>query len=588
MAKLRGNRSVSYTRVSTNSEEQKTSIEAQKQYYNDKFNSTGYAVANSCGCICSSKGKVTYTGNGIYADEGISGTSYKHRKAFNLMIEDAKAGKFDIIFVKSFSRYARSTIDGLKTCEELRDIGVGVFFEDYNICSINEDKDFELALFFSLAQKESQTKSYNVKWGLRQRQKSKKWRGTPPYGYVKDENGEFQLDPDERKIEALKLIVKMYLEGSGVQAIVTKLRADDYPTYGRGKWCCTAVRNILRQDLYNGHYYTHTMENSTIKDHSKKIYIPREEQIHIPLPHCKIFDDDIWQEVQDELKRRLDKAEEIGGGASRQSNTHLFSNLIYCECGCCYRRKANKQKKPNHKLSAYWKCTEQDKYHKGSVCVNAGKKMVVGEATMLELIKDEVTKLKNSSDRLLELFMIKELITIGFPMDEAELSQLRAKKAEIEGNIKKLLFRMDSVGGVYEDMLKDMETELKSINATLDAQKNREQVIKRDKVRFDNYLDFLKEVDVENLDNVTLKKIFYKVNVVDMANYGAEETKRGIIFDYMFLGMSYTELIDRALELKYPYPEKLYLDVIPFPDGTSFMRKRNTEKGMPEPHAKKK
>ena len=214
--------------------------------------------------------------------------------------------------------------------------------------------------------------------------------------------------------------------------------------------------------------------------------------------------------------------------------------------------------------------------------------MVVGEVTLSELVKDEITKLKNSSERLLELFMIKELVTIGFPMEEAEISQLRARKAEIEGNIKKLLFRMDSVGGVYEDMLKEMEKELKSINATIDSQKSREQTIHRDKARFDKYLEFLKEVDVENLDNVTLKKIFYKINVVDMANYGAEETKRGIIFDYSFLGMPYTELIDRALSLNYPYPEKLYLDIVPFPDGTSFMRKRNIEKGKPEPHAKKR
>ena len=102
MAKLRGNRSVSYGRVSTNSERQKTSIEAQKAYYADKSSMKGYEVARA-GVICSSKGLVTITNNGIYADEGISGTSMKNRKAFNMMIEDAKAGKFDIIFVKSFS-----------------------------------------------------------------------------------------------------------------------------------------------------------------------------------------------------------------------------------------------------------------------------------------------------------------------------------------------------------------------------------------------------------------------------------------------------------------------------------------------------
>lgn len=566
MAKLRGNRSVSYTRVSTNSEEQKTSIEAQKAYYADKFNSKGYEVADT-GAICKANGQIVLTSNGIYADEGISGTSLKHRGAFNLMIEDAKAGKFDIIFVKSFSRYARNTVDGLKTCEELRDLGVGVYFEDYNICSISEDKDFELALFFSLAQKESQTKSYNVKWGLRQRQKSKLWRGTPPYGYYKDGAGEFQIDPEKSK--AVNLMVDMYLDGAGVGSIVGALRDGNYPTYGRGNWCATHVRNMLKQDLYNGHYYIHKMENKTIKDHSKKDYIPREDQIHIELPHCKIIDDVRWSRVQEERERRNKLFKENGG--YRERNTYLFSNLLYCECGNAYRAKVdNRPVKRGKEPVVYWRCGDQDKYGKRSTCLNVGKNgFHLKEKELKEAVKEEISDLKNKKEYLEKLFMIKEMIITGFPLDDEEMEQLQKDKKQVERNIKKILFRADDAGvsgSIYEDMLNELEQQLKDIKTKIDMQGRREKVIREDKKAFDRYLEDLDNVDIENISNTVLKRLFYKIHVVDMSKYSKaiHKPQRGLWFDYYFLQMPYSELVDRAREMGYPHMEELVLEVKEF------------------------
>lgn len=557
MAKLRGRRSVSYTRVSTNSEEQRTSIEAQKAYYTDKFNLKGYEVAQT-GAICKSNGGVIPTTDGIYADEGISGTSYKNRKAFNLMIEDAKAGKFDIIFVKSFSRYARSTIDGLRTCEELRDIGVGVYFEDYNICSISEDKDFELALFFSLAQKESQTKSYNVKWGLRQRQKSKLWRGTPPYGYYKDEDGEFQIDP-ERAV-AVNYVVDRYLEGAGASMLVKELREGNYPTYGRGAWCATHIRNMITQELYNGHYYTHKMENKTIKDHSKKDYIPREDQIHIELPHCKIIDDDRWGRLQAERERRARLHEENGG--YRERKTYLISNLLYCTCGNAHRPKIdNRPVKRGQPPVIYWRCGEQDKYGQGAICPNLNKKGFHFKQEFIEeAIKQEILRMKADKEHLLKLFMIKEVITTGFPLTEEDLQQLHNKKAQIENNIRKILFRDDNI---YEDMLKELEDELRKIKNTIEMQDQRESIIKRDKEAFDRYIKDLDDVDVDHLDNTTLKRLFYKIHLVDMSEYSTEfkEPQRGLTFDYYFLQMPYSELIEKAVQMGYPHMEDLPVDM---------------------------
>lgn len=564
MAKLRGRRSVSYGRVSTNSEQQKTSIEAQKAYYADKFTDKGYEVA-PVGAICKANGSTILMTNGIYADEGISGTSMKNRKAFNLMIEDAKQGKFDIIFVKSFSRYARSTIDGLKTCEELREIGVGVYFEDYNICSINEDKDFELALFFSLAQKESQTKSYNVKWGLRQRQKSGNWRGTPPYGYTKDEDGEFQIIPEQA--EAVKLIVEWYLDGLGASSIVSNLREQGITAQRGGGWCATHIRNILKQELYSGKYYTHTMENPTIKDHSKKEYIPREEQVLIPLPHCQIIDDETWARVQAERERR--NKLHIENGGYRNRNTYLLSNLLYCECGCAYRVKVDNRPAKRGGVSVnYWRCSDVDKYGSSSTCLNKTG-FHFKEEIIEELIKQEILRLRESTESLLDLFYIKELVTTGFPMDATQIKELQAKKVELEGSIKKIILRStlsDVGGGIYEDILNEMEGELRGIRNTLDMQDRRENIIKSDKLAFDRYVKDLEEVDLDHLTNSSLKRLFYKIYLVDMSHFSkeCEQGQRGISFDYYFLKMPYTELIDKAVKMGYPNPESLSIEIKPF------------------------
>jgi hypothetical protein len=165
---------------------------------------------------------------------------------------------------------------------------------------------------------------------------------------------------------------------------------------GRGDWCATHIRNMLKQELYNGHYYTHTMENTTIKDHSKKAYIPKEEQIHIELPHCKIIDDDRWSRVQAERERRLKLHEENGG--YRERNTYLFSNLLYCTCGNAYRPKLDNRRvklgkadKPTVNL----KCSDQDKYNKASRCPNLHKKgFHLTENVVARAVKAEILRMK--------------------------------------------------------------------------------------------------------------------------------------------------------------------------------------------------
>lgn len=133
-----------YCRVSTDTEEQLTSYEAQVTYYESYI-----------------KGKPEYEFAGIFADEGISGTNTKHRVEFNKMIEAALAGKFDMIITKSISRFARNTLDCLKYVRLLKEKGVAVYFEKENIDTMDSKGEVLLTILSSLAQDESRNISEN-------------------------------------------------------------------------------------------------------------------------------------------------------------------------------------------------------------------------------------------------------------------------------------------------------------------------------------------------------------------------------------------------------------------------------------------
>ncbi len=148
-------RVAAYCRVSTDDEEQLTSYEAQKSYYTDKImKNPNWTMAQ------------------VFADEGITGTSTKHRKEFQRMLRQCRQGKIDQILTKSLSRFARNTVDVLKYTRELRDLGIPVIFEKENINSIYPESEFLITLYGAFAQSESESISKNVSWGKRQAMKA--------------------------------------------------------------------------------------------------------------------------------------------------------------------------------------------------------------------------------------------------------------------------------------------------------------------------------------------------------------------------------------------------------------------------------
>ena len=141
-----------YARVSTDHDDQFSSYEAQIDYY------TNYI-----------KGRDDWEFVEVYTDEGITGTSTKHREGFKQMIADALDGKIDLIVTKSVSRFARNTVDSLTTIRQLKEAGVEVYFEKENIWTFDGKGELLLTVMSSLAQEESRSISENCTWGQRKR-----------------------------------------------------------------------------------------------------------------------------------------------------------------------------------------------------------------------------------------------------------------------------------------------------------------------------------------------------------------------------------------------------------------------------------
>ncbi|MBQ9749556.1 MAG: recombinase family protein [Clostridia bacterium] len=314
---MRKRRVAAYARVSTNSEEQVTSYEAQVDYY------TKYI-----------QGRADWEFVKVYTDEGISGTNTKHRDGFNEMIEDALAGQIDLIITKSVSRFARNTVDSLITVRKLKEKGIEVYFEKENIYTLDSKGELLITIMSSLAQEESRSISENITWGKRKFFADGKVY--LPYknflGYEKGEDGLPKIVPDEADI--IRLIYSMFLEGKTTYAIATALTENGIPTPRKKVvWKPSTVESILTNEKYKG---AALLQKSFTVDFLTKKMKPNEGEVpqyYIEDSHEAIIDPREFELVQAEMARRK-------GLRATYSGNSIFASRIICgDCGSFYGAK---------------------------------------------------------------------------------------------------------------------------------------------------------------------------------------------------------------------------------------------------------
>ena len=277
-----------YARVSTDSEEQLTSYEAQVDYY------TQYIKANP-----------EWQFVAVYTDEGISATNTKHRDGFNRMVQDALDGKIDLIVTKSVSRFARNTVDSLTTVRKLKEKGVEVYFQKENIYTLDSKGELLITIMSSLAQEESRSISENVTWG--QRKRFADGKVSMPYrhflGYRKGADGLPEIVPEEA--ELVRRIYKLFMQGKTAHAIGKILTSEGIPTpAGKTKWQSSTIESILQNEKYRGD--ARLQKKFTVDFLQKKMKVNEGEvpQYYVENSHPAIIDPEEWDLVQAEFSRR--------------------------------------------------------------------------------------------------------------------------------------------------------------------------------------------------------------------------------------------------------------------------------------------
>ena len=303
-----------YARVSTDKKDQESSYEAQVSHFTKLImNNPEWEFA------------------GIYTDNGISGTSLKHRNQFLQMMEDCRARKIDIILTKSISRFARNTVDLLNSVRELKGLGIEVRFEKEQINTLGTGGEFLLTVTAAVAEQESVSISNNIKWAIRRKyMHGEPSGGTFVYGY-RWVDRQYVIEPEEAAV--IRQMYASLLRGESIYAIAKRLREDGRLTVRGKQFSAVTVRRILSNPLYVGDLL---LQKVFVRDCiTKKVInnIGQRDRYYVKHHHAAIVDRETYDKVQEVLAYRTKMGFMLHKGRT------CFTHKIQCGiCGKWYSR----------------------------------------------------------------------------------------------------------------------------------------------------------------------------------------------------------------------------------------------------------
>ncbi len=304
---IKRKRVVAYARVSTSSDDQLNSLEAQKQFYEAFI-----------------KERPSWDFCGLYVDEGISGLSSRHRHAFTKMMETALSGEIDLIVTKSISRFARNTVDTITSLRQLKVAGCEVFFQREDIWTFDSKGEFLITLLSCMAQEESRNISENVAWGHRKRFEDGRYYA--PYKHFLGYEVGMVINESQAKI--VRLIYEMYMIGSTENRIAKMLEnLGVQPPGNKGKWYDSTIKSILRNEKYKGDALLQKEFVADFLTKTKKKNEGELPQYYVTDGHAAIIPRRTFDEVQE-----LRKARTLHGRS--YSCVYPLSAKIICpQCG---------------------------------------------------------------------------------------------------------------------------------------------------------------------------------------------------------------------------------------------------------------
>ena len=327
-----------YARVSSESDEQLNSLGNQITYYEDLI-----------------KRNRNWTFVPGYIDEGLSGISTKKRENFNRMIEDSAENKFDLILTKEISRFARNTLDSIQFTRQLLNNGVGVFFQNDNINTLDEDSELRLSIMSSIAQDELRKLSSRVRFGHQQAIKDKIVLGNSRiFGYTKD-NGRLVIDEEEA--EMVRELFTLYATGEcSMKQIETTFWNKGYRNHKGNKIAHTTMSNMISNPKYKGYYVGNKVKVIDMFSKKQK-FLPPEEWVIFKDETGEIVpaivSEDLWDQANEILRQR---SEDVKSRQGICNHPNLLTGKMFCtHCGAAYYRRDSVDRKGNK--NSKWVCS---------------------------------------------------------------------------------------------------------------------------------------------------------------------------------------------------------------------------------------
>ena len=493
-------RVAAYCRVSTKEEEQASSYEAQCEYYTDK--------------IMSNK---EWTMAGIFADEGITGTSTKKRTEFLRMIRQCKQKKIDLILTKSIQRFARNTLDCINYTRILRQLGIGVLFEKENINSLPPDSEFMITMYGAMAQSESESISGNIRRGKQMHAKV----GTLKipchwlYGYKKDADGKFCIIPEQA--EVVRELYRRYLSGASLRDLKNWLEASHLKTVlGTEEWSIASIRGILTNEKYCGDVLLQKTFCADVI--SKKVVknVGQLAQYYMPDHHEAIVSRETHQAVQAEMARRgalRSPSKQAVTGRSCYTSKYALSDRLFCgECGTLYRRRT---RNVNGKVYHEWRCISRLEY---------GRKYCHESPTLREIpLQNAILAAINSamSDKAMLIDHIKDAMSLELLPVQGQtmsLADIERRLAQLDEQFQRLLAE-----AIDADDKDACNTQFAEILAEQTALKKQKETILRSSADADRVCTRMKQAEqaleaaaptITEWDETTIRQLVERVTVL--------------------------------------------------------------------------
>ena len=436
-----------YARVSSESDEQLNSLGNQIQYYEDFI-----------------RRNAAWTFVPGYIDEGLSGISTKRRENFNRMIDDAAEGTFDLIITKEISRFARNTLDSIQFTRQLLGCGVGVFFQNDNINTFDEDSELRLSIMSSIAQDELRKLSSRVKFGHQQAIKNNVVLGNSRiFGYRKENR---RLVIDEEQAPMVRELFELYATDQySMKQIEALFWEKGYRNLNGKKIAHTTMSNMISNPKYKGYYVGNKVKVVDMFTKKQK-FLPPEEWVMFKDETGEIVpaivSEELWDQANAILRRRSDDVKNRQGVCN---HANLLTGKLFCTCcGTAYYRRESQDKK-GHKNSK-WVCSGKIKNGADSC-----DSFPIYEDEIKPLLLDVFRDTEASAEALIE-----EYVEMYRSLDRggklgSQIAALHKKLATVEQKRMKLL--TFNAQGKLDDadflaMNKQCSAEAKTLQAQLD------------------------------------------------------------------------------------------------------------------------